>query len=66
MAPQTFFLNDLELEINVLSLTRSNTVIANVIYLIVISLTGKTMPGLSFDKELVFIVFTLNSFAIGY
>ena len=66
MAPQTFFLNGLELEINVLSLTRSNTVITNIIFILIFSFTDITMPGLSFDMELVFIVFTLISFAIGY
>ena len=66
MAPQTFFLNGLELEINVLSLTRNQTVIANIIFLIIFLLTGKTMPRLSFDMEFVFVVFALISFADYY
>ena len=66
MAHQTFFLNGLELEINVLSLTWSQAVIANIIFLIIFLFTGIAMPRLSFDKELVFIVFTLIPFAIGY
>ena len=65
MAPQTFFLNSLELEINVLSLARNQTVVANVIYLIIFSFACETMPGLSFDMEFVFVVFALISFA-GY